>query len=540
MAPDPKHVGNVGGILSKLLGETLIHHAPWTSEVSEATRERFKNAWLEGLESHTTGMISDLMDRLMADGQPPAEVASILEHVKDPSAQFGSLVQQFFVYGLMFQLAGTMLAPFTQDVQNNVWAAHPDRPIPPADIATAVVRGIGLGDSAGVDVPGWALTEAAKSGFDSDVMNTLVGVTGDAPALELLFQMIRRSIIDESQLTEGIKEGDIKDKWIPFVEKLRYVQPSPIDIINAYLRAQISESDARAWAAQLGLEPAGYVDGNPDWFQIMYDTAGRPPGVIELLELAKRGFIPFDGTGPAVLSVEQAVDESDIKPKWYPAIKDLARYYPPNGEIRGLLQHGWITDAQARALWAANGVDETLQGAYAAMAETEQTTQDRALAKGDIESLILERVITDDQAKDLLQRIGYTGDNADYIVSMANFRFEMEALREAIRQVGSLYTKRKITASEAKTGLEALGLPEANVSSLLDILTAQRNSQVLLPTVGQVTTAAFYDIIDTPTALLYLQQLGYAEWDAWLVLSARLHAPAGPEPPAPGQITNPS
>src|SRR5581483_5443759 len=100
------------------------------------------------------------------------------------------------------------------------------------------------------------------------------------------------------------------------------------------------------------------------------------------------------------------------------------------------------------------------------------------------------------------------------------------ALRAAIRQVSKLYTGHKITATEAKAGLVALGLPAENVTSLMDLLTIERNNQVLTPTASQLTTAAYYQIIDNATALEGLHQLGYSEWGAWLVLSTRLHAKA--------------
>lgn len=533
MPPDPEHIKAGQSKFAQILSEVIIHAIPHTSDVSEQTRERFRAAFLDGLEQHNKSLVGDLIATLKSEGLPPDELSPLLDEIANPTEQFTGIVSTIFIYGLAITIAQTMLAPFVQAVTNNIWSAHPDRPLDPSAIATAVVRGIGLGDSSGVTVPDWALSEGAKSGFDADVMNTYIGTSGLAPALELLFQMVRRDVIDDSLLTEGIKESDIKDKWIPYVEKLRYVTPSPVDLVQAAVRNQMPYDTAKGYAIQFGLEPAGYLNGNPDWFDLLYDTAGRPPGVIELLDLAKRGFIPFDGTGPEVLSIQQAVSESDIKNKWFPAIVDLARYYPPIGETRTLLERGWITDDQAMVFFAAQGVDATLATAYINMAHTEQIAQDKALAKGDIESLIQENVITDTQALSLLKRIGYTDDNANFIVEMAHFRYEMEALRSGIRQVEQLYTKFKITAAEAKTALDAYGLPETNVTSLLDTMTIQRDANVQLPTPGQLVGAAYYGVIDAATAIQGLEQLGYDQWSAWLVLSARLHTAAGPEPPRP-------
>lgn len=537
-APDQAQVHHLGSKFAQLLADTIINSHPHVSNLAEEQKALWRAKFLDGLEAHTAALVQPLLKSVTDSTEIPAEIRTLLTEVGVPTEQFTGIISQFFIFGLMFTLGQSMLAPFIQQVNNDVWSAHPDRPLSVPEIATAIVRGFGLGDSGGTAVPAWAIAEAAKSGINADVLATTVGVTGMAPALQLLFEMVRRGIIPEGELDgggetliSGIQQSDVRDPWIPYVSKLRYVQPSPIDFVRATVQHQMDAGEAKDWATKVGLEPADYLNGNPDWFDLLVHTAGRPPGPVELGHAANRGIIPWDGTGPDVTSFLQGVAESDIKDKWEPVLRALARYYPPNGEVRTLLMHGGLTEDQARAFWIANGVPADLADAYLHLARIEQITQDRALAKGDILTLVQEQAVSDDNATAMLQQIGYDGSNAVFLIEMAHFRYELEALRNAVRRVSTLYVERKITTTEAKTGLEGLGLPESQITSLLETLGHQRASVALLPTAAQVTGGFHYGVIDQPTATQMLEALGYDAWSAWFVLSEREHTVLPGEPP---------
>ena len=538
--PTDDELEHTGGLLSKVLAETILRVHPHVAKFTETTKDEFRHQFLEGLEQHTAEVAGPLLDSVLASTMVPSELAGLIAELRLPTEQFTAIISQFFIFGLMFTLGQALLAPFVQQVQNDVWSAHPDRPLAPPDIATAVVRGIGFGDTEGTQVAQWALDEAAKSGLNPEVFKTMVGVTGMAPALQLLFEMIRRGVITEGELNAGgttliagIQQSDIKDEWIESVSKLRYVLPTPADFVRAAVQAQMDYATAKEWAIKVGLEPAGWLDANPDWFDLLYHTAGRPPGPVELAHLANRGLIPWSGTGPEVLSFEQGIRESDIKDKWIPKLEELAVYWPPSGEVRTLLLHGGITEDQALAYWKANGVPDALAKGYLHLAQIEQITQDKALAKGDILELLQEQAIDDNDAATMLAEIGYSGANAEHLIAMAHFRYELQILRRTVAKVATLYTTRKINATQAKEGLNGLGMPESQITHLMGVLTDQRDATVLISTPSQVESGFHYGIIDQPTALSMLEGMGYDPWSAWFALSVRQHGSLPGEPPKP-------
>jgi hypothetical protein len=468
-----------------------------------------------------------------------------------PTAQIGGLLTSFFTFGVMFQLAGAMLAPFIQQVQNDVWAAHPDKPLSAPDLATATVRGIDWSSTADTKMIAANAAQAAENGFDLQHFQAMCDVVGMAPALELLFQASRRNLFPFTNsagqtmtLEDGIKQSDIKDEWIELVEILKYVQVSPIDLVNAAVRNQKDDLmpgvDLSYWetmATELGLAPPANSVGGVNLFSMLYNVAGRPPSPGELYAMYNRGYITAAGLGSTELTVEQGIAESDLKDKWYGNLLKLAEHWPAAGEVGTLLREGGITDDQAKVYWKALGVPDELMAAYNYVSTVQQVTQDRALAKGDIVSLIEEVAITDTEAIALLQDIGYFGDVANYIVEMAHAHIELEALRNGVRNVSTMFTGHKITAAEAQAGLAGLGLPSDQITKLLATLDAEMKAEVSLVTAGQVASALYYGIISQATAMTMMEARGYPATDAWIALSVRMH---GPLPNPPTGITAPS
>lgn len=544
-------VEHLGGKLSQLLAETILNAAPRIQKHVQDARAEANHDFLEGMEQHVADLVRPILESYTGNGHVPPELTKLLSELGVPTEQFTGIISQFFIFGVMFNVAGAMLSPFVQQIQNDVWSAHPDRPVSPADLATMTVRGIDWSSTADTEMIEANATEAKMSGFDAQQFQAMCDAVGMAPALQLLFEMIRRQIIPEGTLNgggttliSGIQQSDIKDMWIDSVAQLRYVQPTPIDMVAAAVRHQwddlpdgVDLSQWADWATTLGLEPPAWLADNPNWFNILYNVSGRPLGPQEMGRLANRGQLPWTGTGSTVTSFQQGIAESDIKDKWEAAAVLLQQYWPAVGETGALLREGGLSVAQAQAYWQAEGVPAELATALLYVSQIQQVTQERALAKGDILQLVQENAVSDTDALEMLQEIGYTGDNAAFLLEGAHFRFELEAIRTSVRNVSTLYTGRKITATQAQAALQGIGMPADQIDALLSTLTNQRNAEVLIPTVAQMASALFYGVVDYATAEAFLMEQGYSADDAWLVLSVRMH---GPITPAPSGVTIPT
>ena len=163
----------------------------------------------------------------------------------------GSTAYQLLVYGLGQQVLQSLLAPFLTELETEVNTAFPVNPLSPADAATAANRDfMTVAD---------AQAEAAKQGINADRFAVLQHLAGNAPAPEELAEALRRGIIeaagtgpDAVSFDQGIREGNLLDKWGPTIQALAKTIPSPADVVDAAVRGQLSLDDAKALYATVG------------------------------------------------------------------------------------------------------------------------------------------------------------------------------------------------------------------------------------------------------------------------------------------------
>jgi hypothetical protein len=546
--PAPTDPHAAAGKLAQLLGETIVHHAPWTAEVDAETRKRYTHEFLEGLESHTANQVGPFLAKILDATDPPPEIRSLIEEAIAPPAQFSAFLEQIFLYGIVSSIIGASVQPFLQGITNDVsTAAVKDgiyKPVDPSVIATAAGRGLNLGDKPTVTVPDWAYTQAAQSGVSADDINLQASLVGLPPALQELFELYRRDVITLDEVKTGLKEGDFRDDWVDYAVQLAHGWLTPLDFVRAAVQAQMTYSDAAEWANKTGLDTStalpldtGGSDATPDMFGLAFSIAGRPPGPEELARAANRGDIPWEGTGADKLTFQQGIAESDVKTKWTPLLEKLAVYVPPPESVGSLLERGAITGDQAIEYWTAGGVPPELAKGYEYVASQEHVGQDKLLARGQIISGYFDGIFTKDQATGLLDDLGYRADVASDILDIADFRREIQAINSVVRRISTLYAGYKLTATDAQAALVKVGVPAEQASTILGTWSTLREEPVRLPTVTEIGGAVKYGTITQDEALSELAKLGYQERDAAIVLSAHAEAIVKPLPAAGTTVT---
>jgi hypothetical protein len=539
--PPPEH--RVAGKLAQLLSEVLIAHAPETAGIHAAVKTAAVNDWLEGLEAHTARFIGPFLQNVLDNSNPPPEVEALLREAIDPSAQFSTSLMQIFLWGIVSSIIGAAVQPFLQGISNELntaaVAAKILKPVDPATIATAVGRGLELGATPTVSVPQWAYDQAAELGIGTDQVDLMASIIGLPPAMQELFEMLRRGIITEDLVETGLREGDFRDDWIQYAVQLAHAWLTPGDFVRAAVQSQMSYADAQTWAYKTGLDTttslpldSGDSEVTPDMFGLAFATAGRPPGPEELGRMALRSIIPWSGVGAGVLSFEQGIAESDVKTKWTAALQALTAYVPPPRQVGTLLEHGAITVDQAQTYWEEGGVPAPLAAGYVYMTEQEHIGQDKLLAKGEITTGYFDGIFTNAQATELLGLLGFRDQVAADILSLVDFRREIQAVNKVISRVGTLYQSFKIGATHALNALETVCVSSEQATSLLATWETLRIAPVRVPTTTEIAGAVKYQTITQAEGLAELAALGYEPRDAAIVLSAGAEEQVTPLPAA--------
>jgi hypothetical protein len=440
----------------------------------------------------------------------------------------GSIAEQLFVWGVLNQIIGALAGPYFEELQHDVNVKHPVGELSPAELADATVRNfLAQGDAA---------SHAQKSGLTADKFALLVHLAGEAPGPLQLAVALRRGLIPEGgtgagsiSFTQGISEGRLANKWAETIKRLAVEWPTPTDALEALLEGQISEAEGRALYEKFG--------GDPDYFTMLFNTRGQAPTPMEALEMARRGIIPWEGTGPASVSFHQAFLEGPWRNKWLTPFRELGVYVPPSRTISALLRAGSITESKAAELWAKQGLEPDLIKAFINDATKGKAATSRDLTRGEIEQMHEQHILSDAQATDLLHKLGYDPHEAELIITSGNVRRATQAVNSAVTRIRTLFVGHKIVKAAAVSSLTALGITSQQVSAIIRTWELEESINVRQLTPAQITGAWDKKIISESEALSELEAIGYTPRDAWILLSEK-HGSKLPGEPGrgPGEI----
>lgn len=402
----------------------------------------------------------------------------------------------------------------------------------PPDAAQAVVRGF---------LPLRAAEQiAALSGVDTAQFATMVQLAADAPSPGQLAEALRRQVIpfdshDSAKpgFVQGIQEGRLANKWIPMIQALAQLWPTPADALEARLVGQVTTEESQDLYAKFG--------GDPAYWRLLFDTRGEAPTPLELGILANRGAIPWDGLGPTVVSFAQGFHEGRWRDKWQETYRDLAQWRLPESTITVFLQHGIIDDTQASAEYAKLGMDAATISLYLQEAHFDAVSDYRGATINQILSAYHEQLLTSDQATQLLEGFHVTPSAVQFLLDFEDANRAFEAINNVVTRTRTLYAGRKITEDTAKNALIELGIPLPQVASIIKAWQVENSITVKVLTEAQIADAFELGILDQPTAMIELENIGYTPFDAWLILSLKLKQPLpnmptqGPAPPQ-GQV----
>lgn len=455
----------------------------------------------------------------------------------------GGVARQFLIYGVGYEIARSLLQPIFVAISTDQWeraiaegGTKVYQPLSPADLADMVIKGI--------VTTAFAQREASKYGVRPVDFDRMSLDHGEPPPLQLVLEMFRRGFIPWSagaipaiSAQNAIREGRIRDEWITVLRDAQFTPPSVADAVEAVVRNQITRTQGIALAYYAGLgtksltPPTGADTTDTETaFQVLFDTAGRPPAPGQLAELVWRGAIPVTGTGPEVTSYQQGVFEGDLKDKWEKPLEALLVNIPALYEIRVLLEHGAISTTLAAKYLKEAGYSSTIATALAADATSQAIVTDQLLTEQNLKALYQNGTITQAQALTMLGNIGYETTAANFIVASWKLDTAWSALQSSISRVGSYYISRKINATEAAQNLRRLTVPETSIATIIAEWTVARTSNVTLLTVTNIVDAWAYGIFTQATAIEYLQAHGLTAYDAWVRLSIKNEGKLPTEP----------
>lgn len=434
----------------------------------------------------------------------------------------GSTAQQLLVWGVFQSVITSLLAPALAELQQAEYHLLPNQLLSPADVATAVNRAF-MTMAEGI-------TEANGSGIDEARLRIMRDLAGDAPSPTDLVTALRRGLIqrhgtgsESTSFQQGIAEGNLLDKWTDVVAGLAVQWPTPADALAAVLEGQVTETVGKALYEKFG--------GDPQYYDLLYNTRGNAPTPIEALTLANRGIIPWTGTGPTAVSYQQAFLEGPWRNKWLKPYESLGEYYPPPETVRALLETGAIDNAQASKWWSEQGLSQQTITEYITAANNTKNAAARGLTTSSVLDMYYGQLISESDCRKLLSLFAIDTQNADLLISYTDMRRSIAAVGTAVSRIQTLYVDRKIDEATGRESLSRLKIPGQAIDGLINTWNLEASVNVRTLTESQIVDAFAEGVYDQAEAQSELEAIGYTPYDAWTLLSVKNKGPLPNKPP---------
>lgn len=366
----------------------------------------------------------------------------------------------------------------------------------PADLALAVLRQNITMDQ--------GVAGAAMFGLNVDDFQTLIGNTGEPLGLMQLLEAYRRDFIDEQTLDKGILESRVRDEWIPVAKQLRYFPMSTAEAANAVTRGYLTNDQGASIAQQNGLEP--------EHWQYVYESNGRPPSHEQLATLFYRGKIDL-------ATFEQGIRESDIKDKYIADVVDLGVKLLPLFEGVSLLKNGDITGKTFATQMLDQGYQPDVINEIVAAYGPGKVSTVKHLTAAEITEMYSTGIFDGTEATNHLEAIGFTADDATSILTVADLKAKAKLIGQQVAHIETQFYRNALDEQLARQELKQLNLADAQVEKLISLWKITRPLKSRNLTEAQILHLVRQGVISKPDALPRLEADGLTEDDAKLLLA---------------------
>jgi hypothetical protein len=400
--------------------------------------------------------------------------------------------------GLMteqFGLAAMVRAGVAHDAASDLMQLR-HQLITVADLADMQVRGILTQDQ------GRAL--AAKTGYTADQYDMYALATGSPPDLQSLFLAWRRGVITESDVDRGIRQSRLRDEWIPAAKDLRWVPLDLSEVVNGVVQNHLTMEQGIPMAAEVGVTPENLA--------LAVENHGNPPSNTDAMDWYNRGLIDR-------ATFDQIFREGHTKDKYIPAFFNARFRKLTMAEIRLLYRDGALTRDEALAHLQEIGFNPDDAAFIVTGASAAKTATARNLTIAQVTALLTDQLITADQASALLTAMGWSDQEASWILDLASLQTMARATTAAVNQVRSRYVAHKADVNTTSAALDSLGVATDARDQYIALWDIERTVVTKTLTEAQTVSAAGKGFITAQDASDRLQAMGYAADDALILLS---------------------
>lgn len=487
----------VGTRIAELVTNSYVKARQGLLKHEHAMHTNRVNNQMETWERELAPLVQKMYGDLLDNEDMPDAFKEMLRPASGPEHPVDFIILLFGLLGIAFTVPGAAASNFAQSAKNASFDMDPTVPIDPGLAATILARRIA--------VPVDAAHEARKGGVDSLRLDSMVKASYRPPDVGAVLDSYRRGFIGYDTMISGLQYLGYRDDWVTNLAKMAYGPPSPQWAAEAAVEGHITRDQQRTITGQGGIDPA-YADA-------IYETQGNPPGAHEMLDLWNRGLIDEP-------TLDQAILESRLKPKYTQVFKGLAEHIPPMRTALSMVHTGVISGPDGIGMLRKLGFSEVNAERMVAAALSAKTAKAKELSQGQVVTLYERHALDRSAASDRLTTLGYDATEVGLLLDQADAR-RTDAIRQAaVGKIGNRYIARHLDRVTASSQLDRLTIPATERDLYLTLWDIERDSVVATLTAAQLIAATKKGAMDPTIALARIVALGYTEDDARLLAAS--------------------
>lgn len=493
----------IGPRVALLTSQGISDHLRRSAHTRAKIHAEGLNEFFRGVGTEKRTHYTPLLDKFLKTDAVPPELAKALRFAAHGRGEASELL----TLGTLSSAIGTALGSGIADMlaipNQRIMQEYPDQVLPPPTLADMAARRIVTEDHAKHD--------ALFSGLNGERTHQLISAAFTFPGLPEALELWRRGLIDIDKVNYAMERAGMHPDYMPGLLALKREELAPADLALMALRGIISEDEGAQVAAKSGIDAED--------FDRLIKATGEPPGLMQLLEAYRRGFIDTP-------RLERGVRQSRVRNEWMDVVEKL-RFEPADTSdaLRGVIQ-GHLGEEEGKQIAAWNGLrpedwdwlvaTEGNPPGLMQMAQlwnrgvVDENEFDQAARESHLknkyipalrhlrhrlpqERLIMQLVghkaMSTDEALTLLERLGYEPPVAQAIVRGGLASQTTRDKQLAKSDILELYHDHAITAAKAREHLATLGFHDENADLLLAITDLKREHALQQAAIDGVRSA---------------------------------------------------
>lgn len=530
----PRTLGaKVGPRIAHIVSETMGEHLYRTAAYRARIHAEGLNEFFRGMSREKRQHTSPLLELYLKSGEIPPELEKALEFIAHGQGELAEVLNSLGIGGAISGSILSGISNYLAPINQRLIATDPNSLLDAATLASLVQRGW-IGEEE-------AHAEAQRGGMNDNRFRLLHRLAENYPSLGETLELWRRGLISEGDAAEYLERNAVSGEQISLLLNLKREHIGVPDAALAVLRGHLTEAEGEAIAAFSGVTPE-------DFKTIIYNT-GEPPGLMQMLEGLRRGFISDS-------ELQKGIRQSRVRDEWIPLVEKL-RFSPAspadavNAVVQGHLPEdtakqiaewgglrpedfGWLVENAGNPMSNMQAIELWNRGVISQQRVEEAIREGRTKDKYipnmlnlrvkipppfEVVKMVSTGGVSPSRGAELLHHSGYESDVVTGLVHAATSEQATKAKALAQSQVEELYEELAISEAEALQHLRVLGVSEANGRLILKVADLKRERKLIDAAMTPIKTQYTARHIDEVEASTYLDKLGVPSGQRDLYLS---------------------